>query len=100
MHEADVHMAMENYAAAMRVRCEMTDVCGKTTPISSAITDLTPLSYDESKWFMRGTGMIWWLAMTGRRDIEYTHSRISQHMAKPCRGVPPYPLKRRKGATP
>ena len=85
MHEGDVHMPMENYVAAMLVRCETTDVCGKTTPISSAITDLTPLLYDESKWFMCGTGMIGRLAMTGRPDIKYAYSRISQHMAKSCR---------------
>ena len=78
---------MENYVAAMLVRCEMTDVAGKSTPISTPITDLTPLSYDESKWFMRGTGMCGWLAMTGRPDIKYAHSRISQHMAAPCRGA-------------
>ena len=87
MHEGDVHMTMENHVAEMLVRCEMTDMCGKATPISSAITDLTPLSYDESKWFMRGTGMIGWLAMTGRPDIKYTHSRITQHMAKLCHGA-------------
>ena len=38
-------MTMENYVAAMLVRCEMTDVVGTSTPISTAITDLTPLSY-------------------------------------------------------
>ena len=36
---------------------------------------------------MRGTGMIGWLAMTGRPDIKYTHSRITQHMAKLCHGA-------------
>ena len=65
----------------------MTDVPGKSTPISAPITDLTPLSYDESKWFMCGTGMCGWLAMTGRPDIKYAHSRISQHMAAPCCGA-------------
>ena len=87
MHEGDVHLTMENYVAAMLVNCDMTDVAGKSTPISTAITDLTPLSRDESKWFMRGNGMCGWLAMTGRPDIKYAHSRISQHMAAPCRGA-------------
>ena len=69
------------------MRCEMTDVCSRVAPISSAITDLTLLSYGKSKWFRRGTGMIiGWLAMTGRLDIKYGHSHISQHMAKP--GIP------------
>ena len=36
---------------------------------------------------MRGTGMCGWLAMTGRPDIKYAHSRISEHMANPCRGA-------------
>ena len=67
MHKGDIHMTMENYVAAMLVRREMTHVCGKTTPIGSAIKDLTPLSYDESKWFMRGTGMIGWLARLGAK---------------------------------
>ena len=87
MHEGDVHLTMENYVAAMLVNCDMTNVAGKSTPISTAITDLTPLSKDESKWFMRGNGMCGWLAMTGRPDIKYAHSRISQHMAAPCRGA-------------
>ena len=87
MHEGDVHMTMENYVAAMLVNCDMTEVKGKSTPISTAITDLTPLTRDESKWFMRGTGMCGWLAMTGRPDIKYAHSRISQHMAAPCQGA-------------
>ena len=30
----------------------MTDMHGKATPISSAIADLTPRLYDESKWFI------------------------------------------------
>ena len=57
MHEGDVHMTMENYVAAMLTWCDMTDVPGKSTPISTPITDLTPLSRDEAKWSMRGTGM-------------------------------------------
>ena len=65
----------------------MTDVTGKSTPISTAIIDLTPLSYKESKWFMCGTGMIGWLAMTGHPDVKYAHSRISQHMANLCYGA-------------
>jgi hypothetical protein len=36
---------------------------------------------------MRGNGMCGWLAMTGRPDIKYAHSRISQHMAAPCKGA-------------
>ena len=59
-----------------RYHDNMTEVKGKSTPISTAITDLTPLTRDESKWFMRGTGMCGWLAMTGRPDIKYAHSRI------------------------
>ena len=72
----------------MLVRCEMTDVAGKSALISTAITDLTPLPYKESKWFMCGTGMIGWLAMTSCLDIKYAHSRTSQHMANLCCGAP------------
>ena len=57
------------------------------TPISCPVMDFTPLSPDEAKLFMSGTGMIGWLAVTGRPDLRYCHSRISQHLATPTRGA-------------
>ena len=77
MHEGDVHMTMENYVAVMLVNLDMTEVWGKSMLISTPIADLALLSHDEAKWFMHGTGMCGWLAMTRHPDIKYAHSRIS-----------------------
>ena len=38
-------------------------------------------------FFMSATGMLGWLASTGRPDVKYAHSRISQHMSSPKRGA-------------
>ena len=57
------------------------------TPISAEISDTTPLSEEDAAFFMSGTGMIGWLAVTGRPDLKYAHSRISQHLAHPSVGA-------------
>ena len=54
------------------------------TPIIKAIDgESPPLSWENKAKFMKGVGMIGWLKETGRPDVAYAHSRISQHMANP-----------------
>ena len=57
------------------------------TTISFPVMDFTPLPSDEAKFFISGTGMIGWLAVTGPPDLRYCHSRILQHLATPTRGA-------------
>ena len=54
------------------------------TPIIKPIdSDSADLCYEDRAKFMKGVGMLGWLKETGRPDIAYAHSRISQHMARP-----------------
>ena len=81
---------MQNYIDSMLIRLGMDDESGARpvrVPISHAITDMTPLSKDEARWFMSACGMIGWLAGTGRIDLKFCHSRISAYMANPCVGA-------------
>ena len=82
-------LSMHNYIDAMVVRLGMEDDgCSKVRlPISQPIDDYEPLGPAEAKWFMSACGMIGWLSGTGRPDLRYAHSRISQHMAAPCKGA-------------
>ena len=82
-------LSMHNYIDAMVVRLGMEgDGCSKVRlPISQPIDDYEPLGPAEAKWFMSACGMIGWLSGTGRPDLRYAHSRISQHMAAPCKGA-------------
>jgi hypothetical protein len=53
-------------------------------PISTPIdTESEPLDSELRSMFMKGVGCLGWLVETGRPDVAYAHSRISQHMAKP-----------------
>lgn len=82
-------LSMQHYIETMLVRLDMKNIePGRVrVPMSKPIEDLTPLSEKDGKFFMRACGMIGWLAGTGRIDLRYVHSRISQHMAKPCVGA-------------
>ena len=54
------------------------------TPIIKPIeADSGALSWENKAKFMKGVGMLGWLKETGRPDVAYAHSRISQHMANP-----------------
>ena len=50
--------------------------------MGAEIKDDTPCNKVEATLFMMGTGMLGWLAFTGRPDLKYAHSCISQHMGK------------------
>ena len=56
-------------------------------PISKTVTDMTPLTGEAKKFYCSGTGCIGWLNGTGRPDICYLYSRLSQHLATPCMGA-------------
>ena len=57
------------------------------TPIHKPIEDMWDISKAQVSFFMSACGMSGWLASTGRPDMKYTHSRISQHMSAPKRGA-------------
>ena len=56
-------------------------------PISKTVTDMTPLTGEAKKFYCSGTGCVGWLNGTGRPDICYLYSRLSQHLATPCMGA-------------
>ena len=45
------------------------------------------ISAAHASFFMSACGMLGWLASTGRPDVKYAHSWISQHMSAPKRGA-------------
>ena len=57
-----------------------------SVPITKAITDSRELPTQQASIFRTGIGSIGWLSSTTRIDLTYSHSRISQHMAKPTHG--------------
>ena len=87
--EQGVYLTMENYVDAMMVKLDLepSNFRRVRSPISAEIKDDVPCCKTEATLFMMGTGMLGWLAFTGRPDLKYAHSRISQHMAKPTRGA-------------
>ena len=86
--EKATYLSMENYIEAMVTRLEVDVDRGRhDLPMSGPITDHTPLSRQEARWYMSATGMIGWLAGTGRPDLKLSHSRIASYMANPCRGA-------------
>ena len=84
-----VYLTMENYVDAMMVKLDLepSQFRKVRSPISAEIKDGTPCDKTEATLFMMGAGMLGWLAFTGRPDLKYAHSRISQHMAKPTMGA-------------
>ena len=60
-----------------------------STPICTSIPDDSPYLVDEVliKLCRTGIGCLGWMSNTVRPDLSYTHSRLSQHMAKPNQGV-------------
>ena len=83
------YLSMANYIEAMVVRLGINVDVGRRVklPMSGPITDYTPLSKTDAKWFMSATGMLGWLAGTGRCDVKLCHSRIAAYMANPCVGA-------------
>ena len=87
--EEGVYLTMENYVDAMMVKLDLepSNFRRVRSLISAEIKDGTPCSRVEATLFMMGTDMLGWLSFTGRPDLKYAHSRISQHMAKPTLGA-------------
>ena len=89
MNKRGVFLSMQHYIETMMHNLDLDTSKFRRcrTPISAEISDTTPLSKEEATFFMSGTGMIGWLAVTGRPDLKYAHSRISQHLAHPSVGA-------------
>ena len=87
--EHGTYLSMANYIEAMVVRLGIDPDIGRheSVPMCAPITDYTPISQADASWFMSATGMLGWLAGTGRCDCKLIHSRISAYMANPCRGA-------------
>ena len=67
---------------------EMDNCKAAPTPITAAIDSATPrLNSHQRRWFMTAVGCIGWLVNTGRPDVAYAHSRVSQHMADPTQSA-------------
>ena len=84
-----MYLSMESYIDTMMHNLELDPTTFRKvrTPISRPIDDDQPLDAEGMSFFRRGVGMIGWLAFTGRPDLKYCHSRISQHMARPTAGA-------------
>ena len=74
--EHGTYLSMENYIDAMVTRLGIDPDKGRRVdiPMSGPITDYTPLSETEAKWYQSATGMCGWLAGTGRPDLKLAHS--------------------------
>ena len=83
------YLSMENYidATMMRLDLENEDCSKYKLPINAQVTDLTPVTEEESAFCKTACGCLGWLAGTGRPDVKLCHSRISQHMASPNHGM-------------
>ena len=70
--EQGVYLTMENYIDAMMVKLNSDpDTFRRVrTPISAAINDTTTVSVSEAAYFMTGTGILGWLAFTGRPNLK------------------------------
>ena len=86
--EQGVFLSMENYIDAMLTRLDV-EVSARQVkvPMSSQISDFTPLSAKDSSYLQSAVGMIGWLAGTGRPDLKFVHSRIAAYMSAPCAGA-------------
>ena len=84
-----IYLSMESYIETMLHNLDLDPTTFRRvrTPISMPIEDSRQLDRDGEKFFRSGVGMIGWLAFTGRPDLKYCHSRISQHMANPTVGA-------------
>lgn len=71
---AGVYLTMENYVGAMMVKLDLepSHFPKVRSPISAEIKDDTPCNKVEATLFMMGTGMLGWLAFTGRPDLKYS----------------------------
>ena len=56
-------------------------------PIEKGVTDFTELNADQRRFYLTGTGSIGWLVSTGRPDVAYLYSRLSQYLSSPCVGA-------------
>ena len=84
-----MYLSMESYIDTMMHNLELDPTTFRKvrTPISKPIDDEQSLDAEGVSFFRRGVGMIGWLAFTGRPDLKYCHSRISQHMSRPTTGA-------------
>ena len=87
--EAGTFLSMENHTNTMihNLGLDPTKFQSLYANLLSSYRLYTTLSPDEAIFFMSGTGMIGWLAVTGRPDLKYCHSCILQHLATPTHGA-------------
>jgi len=80
---------MENYidATMMRLDMENLDSSKHKVPMNAPVTDFDSVSEADSAFCKTACGCLGWLAGTGRPDVKLAHSRISQHMANPNKGM-------------
>jgi hypothetical protein len=86
MDQEAIYLCMNKYIIDMLHALDYTKLRASKyqTPIINAIDPNSPaLSWENKAKFMKGVGMLGWLKETGRPDVSYAHSRISQHMANP-----------------
>ena len=86
MNQESIYLSMNKYILDMLHALDYMHLQGSkyNTPIIKPIdADSGALSWEDKAKFMKGVGMLGWLKETGRPDVAYAHSRISQHMANP-----------------
>ena len=86
--EDRIYIHMDKYIrgclAALDLSDEKRTSTFNKTPITAPIeTQEAPLNPGDTHYFLKGLGMLGWLANTTRPDVAYAHSRIGQHAAAP-----------------
>ena len=88
MDEHYLYLSMQNYIESMYEVLNMQPPSKfPSRPIDHGVDDLTPISAEEQKFFLKGLGMVLWLGNTTRVDVRHAHSRIAQYCCSPCRGA-------------
>ena len=87
MDDTRIYISMEAYITRMLSVLEMENCTTSSIPINGPILDLSPITKEQAKWCYKALGCCLWLSNTARPDGKYAHSRISQHIASPNRGM-------------
>ena len=79
-----IYLSMEKYIDRTLTLLGFEGEKVHSTPIDKPIdNDSPPLEPSLRRLFMSAVGCLTWLVNTGRPDVAYAHSRVSQHMANP-----------------
>ena len=85
--QTHISMSMEYYGHSILKAANAEGCRSVRTPIAGPIIDNEPLPENKHKQFRKVLGMCGWLSTTVRPDLNYAHSRISQHQATPTVGA-------------